>query len=169
MPIVAADIQLRLSGGGGNTDPNASLGGAKSSTQMTAASLHNMFDVVSGAESTSGDTEYRCVYIHNNHGTLTLQNAVVWIETQTPSASSSIEIALAGEGVNGTAETVANENTAPSGETFSAPANKGAGLTIGDIPAGQHMAVWVKRIISASAVFYTSDNVILKVEGETVA
>jgi hypothetical protein len=168
MAILASDIQFRLSGGGSNTDPNAALGGAKSSTQITDASLHNLFDVVSGAESTSGDTEYRCLYIHNNHGTLTLQNAVIWIETQTPSASSSIEIALAGEGVNGTAETIANENTAPSGETFSAPANKGTGLVIGDIPAGQHMAVWVKRIISASAVFYTADSVVLKIEGETL-
>lgn len=169
MPIVAGDIQFRLSGGASNTDVNASLGGAKSSTQITDASLHNLFDVVSGAESGTGDTEYRCFYIHNNHGSLTLQNTVVWIETQTPSASSSIEIALAGEGVNGTAETVANENTAPSGETFSAPANKGAGLTIGDIPAGQHMAIWVKRIISASAVLYNTDNVVLKLEGETTA
>jgi hypothetical protein len=168
MPIVASDIVLRLSGGSGNTDPNAALGGAKSSTAFVTATLSNLFDVVSGAESTSGDTEYRCVYVHNGHGSLTLQNAVVWIDTNTPSASTTFEIALAGEGVNATAETVANENTAPVGETFSAPATKGTGLSLGDIPPGQHYAIWIKRIVSASAVYSALDNAILKVEGETL-
>lgn len=51
MAITATDIQFRLSGGSGNTDVNASLGGAKSSTQITSASLHNLFDQVSGDES----------------------------------------------------------------------------------------------------------------------
>ena len=61
MPIISTDIQYRLSGGSGNTDVNASLGGVKSSTSV-GTGLHNLFDVVSSAEASSGDTEYRCVY-----------------------------------------------------------------------------------------------------------
>lgn len=169
MPIVAGDIDFHLSGGAANSDPNASIGGAISTTQYPDASLHNLFDEVGSNESSAGDTEYRCIYVKNNHGSLTLQNAVVWIQTQTPSGDTDIEIALAGEGVNGTAETVADESTAPVGETFSAPATEGAALSIGNIPPGQHQAIWVKRNISAAASAYNNDSVVLRVKGDTAA
>lgn len=169
MPIISSDIKIRLSGGGANSDPNASLGGAKSSTEVTDASLHNLFDVVGSAESSAGDTEYRCIYIHNGHGTLTLQNAKVWIQTNSSSTDTSIEIALAGEGLNGTAETVANESTAPTGETFSAPSSEGAGLSLGNIPAAQHYAIWVKRIVNAAAAAFNTDTAVLRVKGDTAA
>lgn len=169
MAIVASDIQFRLSGGGANSNVNASLGGAKSSTQITDAALHNLFDQVSGDESAAGDIEYRCIYVHNAHATLSLQNAVVWISTNTPSTDTVVAIALAGEGLNGTAETVANESTAPIGETFSSPATKGAGLSLGTIPAGQHYAIWIRRTVSAGAAAYNTDSVVITVEGDTAA
>ena len=169
MPIAATDIDFHLSGGAANADANASLGGAISNTQITNASLHNLFDVVGSDEASAGDTEYRCIYVKNNHGSLTLQNAAIWIQTQTPSGDTSIEIALGGEGVNGTAETVADESTAPVGEAFSAPANEGAALAIGDIPPGQHVPVWIKRIVGATASAYNSDSVVLRVKGDTAA
>ena len=169
MPIVAGDIDFHLSGGAGNSDPDASLGGIISTTQLTDASLHNLFDIVSSAEASAGDTEYRCIYVKNAHGSLALENAVVWIQTQTPSTDTSIEIALAGEGVNGTAETVANESTAPSGEVFSAPADLGSGLAIGNIPAVQHQAIWVMRIVSTASAAYSNDSVVIRVQGDTAA
>lgn len=167
MAITATDIQFRLSGGASNSDVNASLGGAKSSTQITDATLHNLFDQVSGGESAAGDIEYRCIYVHNAHGSLTLQNAVVWISTNTPSTDTTVAIALAGEGLNATAETVANENTAPAGESFTSPSSKGTGLSLGNIPAGQHYAIWIRRTVTAGAAAYNTDSVILSVEGDT--
>lgn len=169
MAILTADIQAKLSGGAANSDVNAALGGAISSVAITDATLSNLFDQVSSAEAGTGDTEYRCYYFKNAHGSLALQNAVVWIDTNTPASDTTIEIALAGEGVNGTAEVIANESTAPVGETFSAPATKGAGLSVGNIPAGQHIAVWVKRIITAAAAANNLDNVIIRIEGDTAA
>ena len=169
MAIVAGDIDFRFSGGAANSDPNASLGGAKSSVELTDASLHNLFDIVSSAEASAGDVEYRCFYVHNSHGTLTLQNARVWIQTNTPSTDTAVAIALAGEGVNGTAETVADESTAPVGETFSAPADFAGGLVIGDIPPGQHMAIWVRRTVTAAAAAYTGDSAVIRVQGDTAA
>lgn len=168
MPIISTDIQYRLSGGAGNTDINASLGGVKSSTSV-GTGLHNLFDVVSSAEASSGDTEYRCVYVHNNHGTLTMQSAKIWIVTNTPSTDTSIEIALGSSAVNGTEQTIANENTAPTGVTFSAPASEGASLSIGDIPAGQHKAVWIKRIVNAGAGAYNDDSATIRVKCDTAA
>lgn len=168
MPIISTDIVYRLSGGASNTDVNASLGGAKSSTNV-GTGLHNLFDVVGSAEAATGDTEYRCVYVHNNHGTLTMQSAKIWISSNTPSTDTSVEIALGSSAVNGTETSVANENTAPSGPTFSAPASEGAALSIGDIPAGQHKAVWIKRIVNAGAAAYNSDGATITVSCDTAA
>lgn len=170
MPIASTDIDFFLSGGSGNTDPNAALGGARStSTQITDATVANLFDNVSSAESSAGDTEYRCFYIRNSHGSLTLQSAKVYIDTNTPSSDTSVEIGLGTSAVNGTEQTVANESTAPSGVTFSSAAGIGNALSIGDIPSGEHKAVWVKRIVGASAAAYNSDSAIIKAAGDTAA
>lgn len=168
MPITSTDIKFRLSGGGSNTDPNASLGGAKSSTEI-GTGLHNLFDQVGSAETTSGDTEYRCFYVHNAHATLALENALIYIQSNTPSGDTSVEIAVGSAAVNGTEQTVANESAAPTGVTFSSAANLGAALALGNIPAGQHRAVWVKRIVNAGAAAYNDDQVTLRVQGDTAA
>lgn len=78
MPIVSGDIDFHLSGGTGNSDINASLGGQQSNTEITDATVENLFDNVTGDESAAGDIEYRCMYIRNAHGSLTLEGATVW-------------------------------------------------------------------------------------------
>ena len=165
MAILSTDIQYRLSGGASNSDPNASLGGAISST----AAGTNIFDNVSSAEASAGDTEYRCLYIRNGHATLTMQSAKVWIQANTPSADTAVAIAIAGEGVNGTAETIANENTAPSGETFVTAVDEANAISIGNIPPGQHIAIWVRRVVSASAAAYNNDGFTLRCKTDTAA
>lgn len=168
MPIVTADLSVRLSGGAANSDPNASLGGAKSSTAV-GTGIHNLFDQVSSAETSAGDTEYRCVYIHNGHATLDWQTPVVWISSNTPSTGTTVEIALGSSILNGTEQTVVNESTAPTGVTFSAPSTKGTGIALGTIPAGQHRAVWIKRIVNAGAAAYNDDQATINFEGDTGA
>lgn len=169
MPIVAADIKEYLSGGGSNSDPNAALGGAISSTEVTDNTTHNLWDVVSSSESSAGDTEYRCIYVKNTHGSLTLQSAKVWIQTNTPSADTAIRIALGTSAVNGTEQTIANESTAPSGVSWSTAANEGAALSIGNIPSGQHKAIWIERVISAAAAAANDDSYVLSYAGDTAA
>jgi hypothetical protein len=164
VPIVSGDIKYRLSGGAGNADPDLSLGGVKSSTDMPA----DLFDDVSSAESSAGDTEYRCVYIHNNHGTLSLQTAVIWIQANTASTATQIAIGVGTAAINGTEQTVANESTAPTSVTFSEPTTFGAGLALGTLPAGQHKAVWVRRIVDAAAGA-SNDTFTLRVQGDTAA
>ena len=98
-----------------------------------------------------------------------MQNTKLWISSNTPSAYSTVEIALGSSAVNATEQTVADENTAPTGVTFSAPSTEGASLVIGDIPAGQHKAFWIKRIITAGATAYNSDSATLTVKCDTAA
>ena len=168
MPIVPADIQLRLSGGAANANPNASLGSAISANAV-GAGLHNLFDVVSGAESAAGDTEYRCIYVRNGHASLTLYGAVVFISSNTPSAGTDAAIGVGTSAINGTEQTVANENTAPTGVTFSQPTTAATGLALGDLGPGQHKAVWVRRTVSAGAAAYNNDGVTLAIQGDTEA
>ena len=169
MAILVADIKFYLSGGASNSDVDASLGGVVSSVEVTTSSLHNLFDRVSGAEALAGDTEYRCIYTKNTHGSLTLQTAVAWISSNTPSTASTIDIGLGTSAISATEQTVANESTAPSAVTFTAPATLGAGLAIGNLTPADTMAIWIRRTITASAGPYTTDTVTLNVGGDTAA
>lgn len=169
MAIIASEIVMRLSGGSGNSNPNASLGGAISSTALVDNTLNNLFDNVSGSEAEAGDVEYRCVYIHNNNASLTMQNSVAWIQTNTPSAGSAIDIGLGTSAINGTEQTIADESTAPTGVAFSAAASEGAAIALGNIPFGQHRAFWIRRTISAGAAAYNNDSVVIRVKCETAA
>lgn len=169
MPIVATDIQIRLSGGAANSNVNVSLGGAKSSTQVTDNTLNNLFDDVSGSESLAGDTEYRCVYIHNAHASLTMQNVRVYISSNTSSADDTWEIGLGSAALNATEQTVVDENTAPSAVTFSAPTTYAAGLAPADIPFGQHRSIWYKRIVNAAAAANNNDTITINIDCDTAA
>jgi hypothetical protein len=170
MVIVSGDIVYRLSGGAANANVNLSLGGAMSSVAIVDNTLNNLWDDVSGDEGSAGDTEYRCFYVLNNHGTLTLQNAVIWISSNTSSGDDEVDIALDGGGLNATAEgPVANESTAPSGESFTHPTTKATGLSLSSIPAGQKYAVWVRRTVTASASAADNDTYSIQVDGDSAA
>lgn len=170
MPIAATDILYRFSGGSGNTDPNACLGGVMStSTEITTNVTHNAFDVVSGAESLAGDTEYRGFYCLNNHGSLASQATHLYISSQTSSSGTSLEMALAGEGLNATMETISTEGDAPAGETFSSPSTYAAGLDMGNIPFGQRYGFWLKRIVNASTAAMNDDTCTINIDLDTAA
>lgn len=166
MPIANTDIVYRLSGGGANSTPALSLGGAKSSTVAST----DLFDDVNSTEAASGDTEYRCIYVHNNHGSLTMENTVVWIQSNTPSTATAVRIAAGTSAINGTEQgPLATEATAPSGVTWSTAANEGAAVSLGNIPSGQHKAVWIERVVTAGATAYSNDGFTLRVKCDTAA
>lgn len=163
MPIAATDLKIYLSGGSTNVNPNVSLGGAISSTLMGT----NLFDDVASGEATSGDTEYRAVYVKNTNGSLTLSNAKVWIQSNTPSTDSAIQIALCDEGADAAMETIPDESTAPTGPTFDDAEDEANALSLGNLAAGSFYGIWVKRTISSSASAYSNDSFTLRVKGDT--
>lgn len=178
MAIVTADIQYRLSGGAGNTNPNASLGGVISATAVNLATpLNNLFDDITGDENAASDVEYRCVYVRNNHATLTWQNVVAWLSADVAGgAALAIGLDNAGNGdgsATGVAATVATEGTAPGTGTpgvtaFSAPTTKAAGLAIGNLAPGQARAIWFRRSAANTAAI-NNDGGTLRCEGDTAA
>jgi hypothetical protein len=167
MPITTPDFVLRLSGGAANTDPDASLGGAKSSTVVSAA-VNGLFDPVGAAEAAAGDVEYRCIYVHNANGADTMTALVAFVQSDTTSAQTALAIGVGASAVNGTEDAAANESTAPAGVTFSAPVDAGSGIALGNIPPGQHRALWVRWTVSAGAGATSSDAASLGLRCETV-
>ena len=179
MAIVAADILFKLSvttGPGNSTaqaDPNLSLGEFISTTQITDATLHNLFDVVTGDDNAASDVEYRCIFVHNAHATLSWLTPVVWLSAETAGGAN---IAIAIDGVAASAigsavaqaDEVVNENTAPTGEVFSSPTTKATGLALATLPAGQCRAIWLRRTAANSAAL-DNDDVTIRVEGDTQA
>jgi hypothetical protein len=174
MPIAGADIVYRLSvaAAAGDTTagtPATSLGDQVSTTAITTATLNNLFDDVSGAEAAAGTIEYRCIFVLNNHGSLTLQGATIAVQSQT-AGGGSIDIALdniavsAKGSASAQAATIASETTTPTGiGAF------GAGpLTIGDIGPGQVKGVWLRRTVGAGASALNPDGVVLRVAGDTL-
>jgi hypothetical protein len=57
-------------------------------------------------------------------------------------------------------------NLALGGPTFSTPANKAAGLSIGSLDAGDNRGHWVKYIVNASAAA-ANDTYTIKAEGDS--
>lgn len=178
MPIVASDIQVRLSTKSGSagdsttSTPAASLGKYVSTTVM-ATGANGLFDDISGDQNAASAIDYRCVFIANNHATLTLQNAKVWVDSQV-AGGASVEIAIDNiapsndNSASAQAAEIANETTAPTGVgAFSAPGTKAAGLALGDIGPNQVRAVWVKRSATNSAAL-ANDGFTFGIAGDTL-
>lgn len=163
MALAPSDIKFYLSGGAANTDPDAALGGAISTTEAGYNALNALFDEVTGAEATAGEETYRCIYVKNTNGTTTLPAARAFLVPPVPTHGVTYAIAIEAP----TAQTIANESTAPTALTFSAPTYREAGLAIGNLAAGATYAIWVRRTISADAPFYADHRAVLSVENNT--
>lgn len=151
MAIVSSDLTKNLSGGAANADPNASLGGVISSEVITDDSLNNLFAAANAAEALAGSTKYRAFFVKNTHATITAVSAVVYISSNTPSATTAVTIAIADEAVGtDTIETIADEDTAPSGPTFVTADGSGNAVAIGDMAPGEMKGIWVKWVLDAS-------------------
>lgn len=174
MPVTAAEIVWRYSGGAANTDPNACLGGAISTAGAGIIDDNvdnDLFDDVSAAESAAGDIEYRGFYIRNTNGTLTLTDARVYCTVNTTSATEEIDIALADEAVSTTIEIIANENTAPVGPTFSHPTTYAGGLQLNGatgLIADAYKGLWMRRTVNAGTAAQSANSSTWICEGTTI-
>lgn len=179
MPITATDILFKLSvktGAAGNataSTPAASLGKYVSTTAW-AAGANGLFDNISGDENAASTVDYRCIFVHNAHATLTLENAKVWVSAEV-AGGAGVAIATDNLGpvavgsASAQAAEIATETTAPTGvSAFSTPVTSGTGLALGNIGPGQVKAVWVRRTAANSAAI-NSDGFTLSVNGDTAA
>ena len=178
MAIVAEDMEWRYSvktGSAGDSTAGTPAGSLGKYMSQTVADFTVLFDDVSGAENAANDVEYRCVFLLNNHLTLTYQASEVWLESQV-GGGADLAIAVDGVGVVDLntaapqADEVADESTAPTGESFVAAAGQGSAISIGDIPPQDCVAVWIRRSITGGPVPpVANDGGVLKISGDTAA
>jgi hypothetical protein len=178
--ISASDIVTRFSvtsGSAGDSTAGTaagSLGKYVSTTVLTDNTLSNLFDDVTGDENAASESEYRCVFVLNNHATLTLLNAVAWISAETAGGASVAiavdNIAASAKGsASAQAAQIANEDTAPSGVgVFSSPTTKATGISLGNIGPGQVRAIWIRRTAANTAAL-DNDSAAWRCEGDTGA
>lgn len=165
--IAAEDLKVYLSGGAGNADPNASFGGAISSTELVSNSVNNLFALAPAAEAEAGSVKYRAVFIKNTHATLTFISPKVYISSNTPSATTEVKIALADE-TGSPIETIADEDTAPDGPVFSTAADFANGLSLGDLAPGETKGIWIEYTINAGTGA-VADQLTITAKGESEA
>ena len=186
MAITATDILVKLSTGSltgnGNANastPAASLGGQMASTQITTATIGQLFDDVSGADNAASDVEYRCFFFHNAHASLSLTNSRVYVPSEVGSVGAGAEVAIALDTIGVLAyntaaamsDTVVDENTAPSPAlTFVKPVDYATGLIPspgGTVGPNQAFAVWVRRSADNSPAA-DPDGLVIRLEGDTL-
>jgi hypothetical protein len=175
MAILTTDIKYRLSvvtasaGDAVAGTPAGALGDQFSTTIITPASLHNLFDVVTGAEAAAGVVDYRCFFVHNDHATLTLVAATAKLTSQT-ALGGTIAFGLdptaisAKNSASAQAVTIASETVAPAGVTFNT-----TDQLIGDMAPGTVKAIWLRRTVTAATAAINPDGVLMTVQGDTDA
>ncbi len=161
MAIVQGDLLYKHTGAGSHNaaqaDPDACLGNYRASNNVGAGD-NNLFDDVTGDEAGAGDSEYRAVGFLNNHGSLTLTSIKVWIQTDTGNGEDDIsfDVEAPSNETNGFIQTIANEDTAPTGlggwsDATSKATGKAAPGGDGDLANGDWFGIWIQRVISAAA------------------
>jgi len=180
MAIATSDIVLRGSsktGSAGDStaqaNPNNWLGKYVSTTAF-ATGLNGLFDDISGAENAASTVDYRCIFVLDNHGTLTMLSTSAYLSAEVSGGAS---IALAVDNVaasakgsaSAQADQIATETTAPSAVgAFSSPTTPATGIAMGDIAAGQVRALWVKRT-AANTSAVDADGFTLGIACDTAA
>lgn len=181
MPIASTDIVFRYSiaaGTAGNTLPTdgagTSLGRYVSTSVLPSGGMNNLFPDITGDENAASNVDYQCVFVLNNHATLTLKSAKVWLASEVAGGATAafavdnIAASPLGTGTVQAAE-IGGKDVAPTGVSgFSTATTKAAGLALGDLAPGQVRAVWVRRTATNSPAT-ASDGVTLRVEGDTAA
>jgi len=162
MVVLQGDVQVRLSGGANNSNPFASLGGIKSTTQMKDDMLDALFDPININQRITGHIDYYCVYVHNNNGTSQMSNTKIWF-TVVPTY---ISMGLGTSPINGVEQSINPDTNPPAGINFTQPISELNSLSIGIIPATQHKAVWFRRIIPANISPSAAILVRFKMEGD---
>lgn len=179
MPISASDMQIMYSttaGSAGDSTAGTASGslGKYVSTTPVAAGANGLFDNISGAENAASTVDYRCVFVKNNHASLTASSVTIYMSAEV-AGGANVAIALdniatsAKGSASAQAAQIASETTTPTGVgSFSSPTTDGAGLAIGSLAPGQVKAVWVRRTATNSGPV-DADGVTLSVSFDTPA
>ena len=116
--------------------------------------VNNLWDDVSGIEQAEGSVEFRCIYLETTHPSKDkVQVTVFFDDSDRLEFGEGYAIGLDPAGINGTATTIVDEETAPGGVTFDPNAqSEGLAISIGNMAPGDFQAVWFRRSITGSTL-----------------
>lgn len=165
----ALRVTFRYSGGAANDDPLLSIGGAESSEGGQEATgldgvLLNVVPSFDRLDAIAGKTVYRGVYVHlEDNGFATPADLAVWLDTLDLASGVAVAIGAAPEGSGGTMQAIANETTAPSGVSFSAPTTEGGAISLGEVASDEGAGVWIRTTLTAHGAGGLGNNFSLSV------
>lgn len=170
-----SEIKIYYSGAsvisGAQTDPESSLGGNMSSTEVPNTALMSLFYTVSGSETISGSNKYRAVFVKNTNRLITLAGSKVYFQNRTGQSNDLIYFGLeTPTGTGYSVQQIANESTTPSGIIWYYPETSAAGITVGDIGPEEAFGVWFKRefVSTASGSGSRDDWFTIVIEGQVI-
>jgi len=143
-----------------------SLGGARLTTKVLTGIKHNLIQRVTYSESIASVDKYYCVYIRNDNATKPILNTTAFIEIPSPKQSDHFKIGKGTAAVNGTEQTIANINTAPTGVTFFDADVFNNGIFIGKLNALEHKAIWIWQHVDVNREEMTNNKVRISVFGD---
>ena len=182
MGITDGDLFFKYTDDADSGDPSASLGGTLSPNTITSGVDNNLFDDVTGDESSLGAQHYRAIGIHNTLGTHIWMNVLLWSTGYQRSGSNYDVIyfgkekpAGAGGDPDGTIQIIGSETVEPSAISWTAEGTPSNSIYldgkdyVGSIGPDDWAGIWVQRSIPAGAAAYSNRSCTLRVEGETSA
>jgi len=166
MTITTANIKILKTTNG--------LGGAVTAQESASGVSGNVWDTFTGKETKDGGIFYACIYLKNEHATLTAQAIEAWIETETAHDGVNVSLAKGSSAINAQEQTIANEKTAPAGVVFTDTDTTTAGEaaadiveSLPDIPAMQTCALWLRMTIDANTAAKTGYTANIAIDFDT--
>lgn len=152
---MAAVIEYKLTGGAGNSDPDASLGGTTSSESLANAAINNLFDNVT-PDDTEFDTDvnYRAFAIKNT-GDATAKHVDFFL-TDTVNSESILATWYDSTGT----QSIINEDVEPVGAVWTQPLT-GSKLSFPDMAPGDEYRMWIRRTVDQNAANLNDDTATL--------
>jgi len=150
---MAAVIQYYLTGGVGNSNPDDSLGGDTSSTEVSSTALNNLFDNVLPTDiDVSNYVTYRAIAIKNTGDALAKH--VEFFFTDTTNSESIVAVWYDSTGT----QTIADDETEPVGASgnWTTPLI-GSKLAFSNLAAGAEYRIWIRRTVDQDATNLNDD------------
>ncbi len=111
------------------------------------------------SQADNGVDRYALLYVKNTHATETAKQFTFWEHAGTPSSNTSIDWAKGIAGKNGTEQTIANEETEPTGVTW---IEDNSQINFGDLAPGDTYGIWFRNIAAAGTEYQKADKAVHK-------
>jgi hypothetical protein len=176
MAIGPADIKFykSLNSSGGNI----CLGGG---IDLVSAALNKNDDVANpifnqvfrdftDSERENGFQQCHCIFVRNEHATLTWTNIKMWFSAVTPNPATFTRMGMDPAGLNNPATTISNVMNEPPGVDLETRHNaESESIALPNLPPNGYVAIWILIELRPNGVNYPKDFFEIRIDGTTAA